>query len=73
MTHLIDPLAEPYTQGEIARFEALIFISSNDAPKIRLSARAALARFVNKHGQAKCNLMLAALTKWHEKPQRPDA
>jgi hypothetical protein len=73
MTHLIAPLAEPYTQAEIARFEALIFASNNPAPKIRLAGRAALARFLNKHGQAKCDLMMEALTKWHEKPQRPDA
>ena len=67
MTHLIAIKAEPYTQGEIARFETLVTQSNNAAPKIRLAARAALARFLNKHGAAKCDIMMAALEKHHSK------
>jgi hypothetical protein len=66
MTHLIAPLAEPYTQADIVRFEALIYASSNPAWKIRLSGRAALARFVNKHGLTKCDMMMEALSKFHD-------
>lgn len=73
MTHLIAPLAEPYSPQELADFEQLIFASSNPDPKIRLLARATLAEFVNDHGQAKCDLMMEKLSSWHDKPQRPDA
>lgn len=66
MSKLVAILAEPYSQGEIARFEALIYASNNPAPKIRLSGRAELARFLTKHGTAKCDLMMAALDKHHQ-------
>jgi hypothetical protein len=66
-------LAEPYTPQELADFEQLIFASQNDDPKIRLTARTFLASFVNEHGKPKCDLMMAELGKWHDKPQRPDA
>lgn len=66
MTHLIAPLAEPYSQQEIAEFEQLIFASNNDDPKIRLLARATLASFFREHGKAKCDLMLERLTQAHE-------
>ncbi|MGZ5988753.1 MAG: hypothetical protein ACXWLZ_06865 [Rhizomicrobium sp.] len=73
MTHLIAPLAEPYSPQELADFEQLIFASNNDDPKIRLAARATLAVFFREHGKAKCDLMMEKLSQWHDKPQRPDA
>lgn len=66
MTHLIAPLAEPYSQAELAEFEQLIFASSNDDPKIRLFARATLASFLRQHGKAKCDWMMERLTQAHE-------
>jgi hypothetical protein len=66
-------LAEPYSLQELADFEQLIFASQNSEPKIRLTARAFLAQFVNEHGKAKCDLMMAKLGEWHDEPQRPDA
>lgn len=66
MSHLIAPLAQPYTDAEIAEFEQLIFASANDDPKIRLLARATLAAFFRTHGKAKCDLMMERLTKAHE-------
>lgn len=68
MTHLIAIKAVPYTDAEIVRFEALIYAANNPAPKIRLAGRAALARFLNKHGKAKCDLMMEALDRHHEGP-----
>jgi hypothetical protein len=73
VTHLIAPLAEPYSPQELADFEQLIFASSNDHPAVRLLVRAALATFFREHGKAKCDLMMAALSKFHDNPKRPDA
>lgn len=70
MPHLIAPLAEPYSQQELADFERLIFASNNPDPKIRLVARAALAAFFREHGRLKCDLMLAALSKFHDNPDK---
>lgn len=70
MTHLIAPLAEPYSLRDLADFEQLIFASSNPNPKIRLLARATLAAFLREHGKAKCDLMLAALSKFHDNPDK---
>jgi hypothetical protein len=68
MTHLIAILAEPYSRDDIVRFEALILASHSTTAKVRLRARATLARFVNEHGKAKCDLMMEALSKIHDKP-----
>lgn len=73
MTHLIAIAAEPFSEQELADFEQLIFASQNDEPKIRLTARAFLASFLNAHGKAKCDLMMAKLSKWHDKPQEQDS
>jgi len=66
MTHLVAPLAEPYTQAELAEFEQLIFACNNDQGEVRVLARAAIAAFFKTHGQAKCDLMMERLTKAHE-------
>lgn len=63
MTHLIAPLAEPYSPQELADFEQLMLASHNDDMNIRLTARAFLAAFVNEHGRAKCDLMIAEIEK----------
>lgn len=66
MTHLIAPLAEPYTDAELAEFEQLIFACNNKQGGVRVLARATIAQFFRTHGQAKCNLMMERLTRAHE-------
>lgn len=73
MTHLIAIAVEPYTSQELADFEQLIFASANADHKVRLTARAFLASFVNEHGQAKCDLMMEKLSSWHDKPPGQDS
>lgn len=66
MTHLIAPLAEPYTDAELAEFEQLIFACHNPEGPVRVLARATIAQFFRTHGQAKCDLMMERLTRAHE-------
>lgn len=66
MTHLIAPLAEPYTDAELAEFEQLIFACNSNEGPIRTFARATIAQFFRTHGQAKCDLMMERLTQAHE-------
>lgn len=75
MTGHVPPaiLAQPYSSQELADFEVLIFASNDPDNEARLKARANLAAFVGIHGTAKCDMMLEALSAFHDKPQRPDA
>lgn len=63
----IAALAQPYTEQELADFEALIFASNHPSPEVRLAGRAALARFLREHGKTKCDMMLERLSlKWDQ-------
>ncbi len=66
MSHLTAPLAEPYSDAEIAEFEQLIFACNNPNGEVRVLARATIAQFFRTHGQAKCDLMMERLTQAHE-------